>query len=440
MAERILERYRKSSGAKPLPASGMVRVQLSPRGGGSGSSGAEEILWEPRGYRDSVSSAGITTRRGIQGGKAYFTDADGVTRVASEPVLRELIARSYFWRRAWLFADRDDARLELGPADEKSASVRLRPEGGNALTLTFARADGRLLAVRSPRFHLEFTSPTRLADVSNPRAGVAGEIVWAGLPTGRIPESAAGGWSARFGDAASEVPLDGAGNDLVVPARLSGQTIRLAVDATVDGPVRVRAPVASRLPLGFQSDVFGRAVAAGGALEIGTMAYPSLFVERSDEVPSGADAVAGGCLFRETILEIDPDARRLRIHDPASWAPPEGYHRVVIDDDGDRPVAILSRGSQDVRLTAGGGTGAAALLLASESARRAGLREAGPAKGLTWGPIALPPLPLRISAEGFFPDWGDDGRLGLPLLLRFHAFIDMPRRWIYLRPASRSGR
>jgi hypothetical protein len=43
-------------------------------------------------------------------------------------------------------------------------------------------------------------------------------------------------------------------------------------------------------------------------------------------------------------------------------------------------------------------------------------------------------LPLEISAGGFFPDWGDDGALALGLLARFHTFIDMPRRWTYLKP------
>ena len=73
------------------------------------------MLWEPRRFRDTVSSAGMTTVRGIESGRAYFTDGDGVTRVASEPVLRELTTRSYFWRRAWLFEDREKALLRLGP-------------------------------------------------------------------------------------------------------------------------------------------------------------------------------------------------------------------------------------------------------------------------------------------------------------------------------------
>src|SRR5262245_19656325 len=81
---RILDRYRKVSGAKPLPAGGMMCLRLASVAGTPAAWGAAEILWEPRRYRETVSSAGMTTVRGIESGKAYFTDEDGVTRVGSE--------------------------------------------------------------------------------------------------------------------------------------------------------------------------------------------------------------------------------------------------------------------------------------------------------------------------------------------------------------------
>ena len=81
----------------------MIRLALSAPG--TSATGFHEIEWDARSYRETVSSAGFTTIRGLQGGKAYFTDEDGVTRVVSEPVLAELITRSYFWRRAYLFED-----------------------------------------------------------------------------------------------------------------------------------------------------------------------------------------------------------------------------------------------------------------------------------------------------------------------------------------------
>ena len=123
------------------------------------------------------------------------------------------------------------------------------------------------------------------------------------------------------------------------------------------------------------------------------------------------------------------------MHDPGKFVLPEGFFRIPIDDDDDRPVAILNRGKKDLRLTAGSDTGEAALLVAAESAERAGL--SGPvAQGLAWGPVRLPELPLGVARAGASPEWGDDGSLGFPLLLRFHAYANMPQRWIYVKPLA----
>jgi hypothetical protein len=436
IAARILERYRKVSGSKPLTAGGMVRIRLASSGGGPAGSGSSEILWEPWRYRETVASAGWTTVRGIELGKAYFTDEDGVTRVVSDPALYELTTRSYFWRRAWLFQDREGARLRLGPADDSSASVSLQPTGGNPLLLSFSRRDGRMLSARSPRFHLEFDTPTKFRDLSDPRRPFSGEVSWMGLPTGRIPNPSAGGGRARFGEARSRVPFERKGGAVVVAARISGEPVRLAIDAASDGPVEVSRELAGRLVLSFQTDVYGRSVAAGATLQVGAVSYPSLFVQRSDDIPPGADARAGGCFFREAVVDLDPETGGFGLYDPDRWVIPEGYFRVAIDDDGDRPVAILDRGSHALRLAAGSDTGEAALLLAARSAARTGLAGQTTATGLLWGAARLPSLPLAIADRGFFPDWGDDGRLGFPLLLRFHAYVHMPQRWIYLHPVG----
>jgi hypothetical protein len=80
------------------------------------------------------------------------------------------------------------------------------------------------------------------------------------------------------------------------------------------------------------------------------------------------------------------------------------------------------------------------LLIARESARRVGLPESGPAE-LKWGTAPLPPTPisfpalsLSFPASGFDTQWGEDGALGQDVILGFHMFLDMPRRWAYLRP------
>lgn len=435
-ASKILERYRKTSRAKPLPAGGMIRIRLTPGIGRDEPSGNAEVLWQSGRYRESVVSAGLATARGIEWGRGYFTDEDGVTRVASEPILRELLTRSYFWRRAWLFVDRERTEAYLGPEDERTVSVRLTPEGGNPLVLVFSRRAGSLVSVRSPRFHLDFSSPAKFRDLSDPAHPVAGEIAWTGLTTGPLPFPTVGGGQARLAEPAVPIPFELRAGTLIVPARLSGRAIRLAIDAAADGPLRLSPGLASKLPLRFTADVFGRTIAPGASLEIGSAAYPSLFVQICEDVPPGADAEAGGCLFREAVVEIDWRAGRLGLHDPERWVTPSGFFRMVTDDDGNRPVAVLKRGRRELRLTEGSDTGEAALLFAAESAARVGLEEAAAATDLTWGPVSLAPLPFETARDGFSPDWGDDGRLGFALLARFHVFIDMPHRWTYVRPAD----
>ena len=439
MAGRILERYRKTSGTKPLTAGGMIRIRLSRPDGLAGEPGQEELLWEPNRFRETVSSAGMTTVRGIQSARAFFTDFDGVTRVASEPVLRELITRSYFWRRAWLFRNHERALLRLGPSDDTTAAIRLDVLGGNPLTLVFARDDGRLLRVRSPRFDLDFRTPTRFRDLSDPARPVDGEIAWTGLPTGAMPMPEVGGSRATFGDPSTRLAAERHGGALLVDADILGTPVRLAVDGAASGPIRISPRLAARLALKFTTDVFGRPIAGGARLRIGAASWPSLFAQISDAVPAGADAAAGACLFRDAVVEIDLEQGRFGLHDPARWVVPEAYVRIVTDDDENRPVVVLRNGSEDLRLTSASDAGDAALLLAAASAERAGLAGATEANGLKWGRLILPSLRMRVADQGFFPSWGDDGLLGMTIYDHAHVYIDMPQRWTYVKPRAARG-
>lgn len=437
----MLDDYRAKSARRPLPGSGSIRVRLAPVGPGAGAAGLAEIEWEGARYRETVSSAGVSTIRGIQGGKAFFVDEDGVTRVGSEPMLAELLTRSYFWRRGWLFDDRERARVSLGPADASSFGISLRPRGGNELLLSFDRDGKTLRRVASPRFRLEFEDATRFRDLSHAPASAApvvGEIVWTGLPTRRLPDPTVGGWHGRFAEPFAEAALDPAPSRLVVPAAISGTPVRLALDADAPGPLRVAPELARRAEISGRKDVFGRLLADGATLAIGTLAMPGLHVEIG-ETPEGADAVAGGVLTRETILEIDPAAGRVRIHDPARWVSPDGFGRNVVDDDGNVPAAILFRAGRRLRLRAGV-TSASPLALASATAAELGLAPSdSELAGLVWGTLRLPPVPTKVVREGFDADWGDDGAIGAPLLRRFHVYIDLPHRWIYVRPAEDEG-
>ncbi len=437
LARRILDRYRLATGAKPLPPSHVIRMRLSTEIAGGGA-GVAEIAWEPNRYRERISSAGITTERGIQAGKAYFTDDDGVTRVASEPVLRELLTRSYFWRRAWLFGDRERARLSLGEAAGEAVSVRLGPLAANPILLRFSRRDGRLLAARSPRFDLDFTGARAFRESDGRHPPVSAEVAWEGLPTGRLPDASVSGGRGRFAPAPAPVPFEWtSGGNVSFPARVGGIPLRLALDAAADGPLAVSRDVAKKLGLAFDRDVYGRSVARGAALETGGFSCRGIHVQALEAAPESADGVIGGTIFREAVVELDPEAGLLALHDPARWAPPAGFNRIVVDDDGNRPVAILKRRGEGARLLAGSPAGASDLLLAQETAERLGIRLPGTAVGLRWGPLALPDLSAARETRPASPAWGDDGRLGFAMLLRFHSHLDMPHRWIYLKPVER---
>ena len=61
IAERILERYRHATAARPLPLSHVIRMKLRPERAGESAAGVGEIAWEPNRYRERVSSAGAAT-------------------------------------------------------------------------------------------------------------------------------------------------------------------------------------------------------------------------------------------------------------------------------------------------------------------------------------------------------------------------------------------
>jgi hypothetical protein len=415
-------------------------MRLAPdRAGTATAVGEWEVAWRRGRFRERITSAGATTERGIQGGKAYYVDEDGFTRVASEPVLAELLARSYFWRRAWLFEDREQARIALGPADAGTVSIRFLPGGvANPLTISFSRRDGHIAAVRSPRFDLDFTSPDRFREASGRRPAVRAEVASVDLPTGPIPDRTVGGGCGEFPPAPTPVPFratpDGG---LTVPAAVNGVPVRLALDSAVDGPIRVSPGVADRLGLSFSSDVFGRSIAAGGRLELGGFSCGGIHVEASRNLPEGADAVGGGTIFREAVVEIDPARSLLTLHDSSRWVQPEAFTRVLLDDDGNQPVTILRRSGKDVRLRLASPIRGAHARLAPEAADRVGVEPPATVDGFRWGGVALPGLSVVLETGPSSPAWGDDGTLGFPVLLRFHSYIDLTYRWLYLRPIEK---
>ena len=133
-------------------------------------------------------------------------------------------------------------------------------------------------------------------------------------------------------------------------------------------------------------------------------------------------------------MELDLRTKRLGLHDPEKWVVPEGFFRVVTDDDGNRPVAILRYGREPLRLTEGSDTGEADILLAPESAARVQLAGATQARGVLWGVVTLPPLSVQIVRDRFSPPWGDDG----PRLIRTGAVAAYRQPIVDLRARHRT--
>jgi len=433
IVKRILADHRTRAGVRPLPAAGVVRIRLSqPRD--PSAAGTDLVEWNGENFRETVSSAGLTVVRGIQGEKGYFRDEDGITRVASEPILADLRTRSYFWRRAYLFEDLERARALLGPSDQASVTVGLIPRGGNTLWLTFARADGRLLRAHATRLDFVFDSTKRFTDRSRRGMAVSAEVTSVGLPTASLLDTAVGGWLARWQAASAESAIVRSGPHVLVSGKLSGHPASIVIDGAEDGPIRVRSALADQLGLTFATDVFGRSVARGVELAVGALDLPGLSVERAASLPEGVDVSAGAPFFRETVVEIDPATTQIRFHDPAHWVMPEGLFRVLLDDDGNRPVIIARRNGANVRLL--GPTAIDTdIQLTPEGARRLGLPDQAPTlSGLRLG-LELPARTVPI-IDGPESDWDEDGRLSWNLILASRAEFDLAHRWVYLRPTA----
>src|SRR5262249_9025973 len=193
------------------------------------------------------SSAGLTVVRGIQGEKGYFKDEDGITRVASEPILADLLTRSYFWRRAYLFEDLERARAVLGPSDDASVTVGLIPRGGTPPWLSFARADGRLLRAYASHLDFVFDSTRRFTDHSRRGNSVTAEITSVGLPTGSLLDTAVGGWVARWGAAFAESEISRKGHHVFIAGKISGRPTAIALDGAEDGPMKATPSLAAEL-------------------------------------------------------------------------------------------------------------------------------------------------------------------------------------------------
>src|SRR5262249_18473040 len=148
---------------------------------------------------------------------------------------------------------------------------------------------GDLLSARAAGFDLSFTTPTRFTDRSRPASPIEAEIRSATLPEDSLADTQVGGWSARWSESPAEASLERIGPGIAVEGSVGGIAARIALDASADGPPRVRPGLARRAGLSDQADVLGRRIARGGPFSVSALSFPRLFFEISDAVPEGAD-------------------------------------------------------------------------------------------------------------------------------------------------------
>jgi hypothetical protein len=68
---------------------------------------------------------------------------------------------------------------------------------------------------------------------------------------------------------------------------------------------------------------------------------------------------------------------------------------------------------------------------------RLGVTAPGAADKLRWGILELPELSVVRDPNPAAVNWGDDGKIGFAMLLRFHSHLDLTHRWIYVQPLGR---
>ena len=334
-----------------------------------------------------------------------------MTRVGSEPMLAELVTRSYFWRRAYLFDDRERAKPSLGPADETTASVRLTPIGGNELVLVFDRRTGALAARALAALPSRVRGPTRYRDLSRLPVDAArsrGPV----CPRAACPTRRRAAGTSSFTQPFAEAPFQtdaGGISDRGARLRRSRRVSRSTPTPTGRCESRRssrRASVSPRPP-GRVRTSHRRGRHARDRADLDGRNSTSRCWRSAG---AGIDAVAGGVLYRETVVEIDPASGNVR-----STIRPDGSRRrdsaaAPLDDDGTVPVAILSRSGRRVRLRLGTRSSSPLLVPAS-----GGIGDgATPVAGLVWGTLRFPPLPADPVPSRFDPAWGDDGALGIP--------------------------
>jgi len=181
-----------------------------------------------------------------------------------------------------------------------------------------------------------------------------------------------------------------------------------------------------------------------------------VLTERHALADAGVEAVIGETVLARFVVEIDPDAGRLRLHDPSAFEAPAGAHAVALTLTGGKPfvaAVVETADGAGVPVSLLLDTGAAGTLSLEPSERipppaRAfetivaegiagdvgGLR--GRVAALRLGPFRLGDVIADFPHRSAEEPPGRDGVLGMGVLRRFRVFLDYPGRRVLLTPAA----
>lgn len=176
----------------------------------------------------------------------------------------------------------------------------------------------------------------------------------------------------RSSDGKVSSPFTLINNHVVFPMTIQGTRLDILLDTgmPMDGFMLYRTPKVAAMKLGYVpgmkariggAGAEGRQVEADMALDlradVGDLRIEGARAIVTPPIPGLAgyhDGVIGATLFNNFVVAIDYDARRITLHDPATWAPPDGSAAVPLTLEHNAPfvdVAILTSDGRSLPAT-----------------------------------------------------------------------------------------
>jgi len=230
------------------------------------------------------------------------------------------------------------------------------------------------------------------------------------------------------------------------------QTAALGLDTSKARPLGPEGDPAT--PLGVIADGFRIAFPGVALAQVTAVVIPGDRLpcqERFRAIDFGG--VIGADLFRKFVVEVDPVARLVRLHDPKTWSPPKDATAVPLEFSEGHPfvdaqVRLDSGRMVPLRLHVDLGMSKSASLVAGESslvpmpaggeAREVcyvgGIREerSGPPVALMLGSARFDVADPTYVTPGAGPGLREDGAIGGGALSGRRIFIDYPSRRLHL--------